>query len=124
MNFAAMCYGCQTWLAHEGAKPAQYITHIYDRSKARQQLHRLMDKGLAILVIGIYLSYATFAAMVIYWTPHNVFTVIASGALIFYLLYLGTSLVAGIREGRGDAASVDQVRHPFGKQTIRTDNQR
>ena len=56
MNFAAMCYGCQTWLAHEGAKPAQYITHIYDRSKARQQLQRLMDRGLAILFIGIYLS--------------------------------------------------------------------
>lgn len=98
LNFAAMCYACQTWLAHEGAKPAQYITHIYDRFKARQQLQRLIDKGLAIMVIGIYLSYTAFAAAVMYWTPRNIFTVIASGALIFYLLYLGASLMAGIRE--------------------------
>jgi hypothetical protein len=124
LNFAAMCYGCQTWLAHEGARPAQYIAHLYDRSKAREQLQRLMDKGLAILVIGMYLSYAVFAVAVMYWTPRNIFSVIASGALIFYLLYLGTSLVAGIREGRRDAASGDQVRHPFGNRPIHTDSQR
>jgi hypothetical protein len=124
MNFAAMCYGCQTWLTHEGARPAQYITHVYDRSKARLRLRRIIDKGLAILVIAIYIAYSVFAVFVMYWTPHNIFTVIASGALIFYLLYLGTSLVAGIREGRRDAASADQVRRRFDAQTLHTDSQR
>src|SRR3712207_53221 len=46
MNFAAMCYACQTWLAHEGAKPAQYTTHIYDQSEARRRLRRVIDDGM------------------------------------------------------------------------------
>ena len=82
MNFAAMCYGCQTWLAHEGAKPAQYITHIYDQSEARLRLRKIIDDGLATLIIGIYLAYSIFAAVILYLTPHNMFSVLVSGIII------------------------------------------
>ena len=75
MNFAAMCYGCQTWLAHEGAKPAQYITHIYDRSKARLQLHASWTMASLILVIGIYIAYAILCCHR-YVSGHHIMTLL------------------------------------------------
>lgn len=122
MNFAAMCYGCQTWLAHQGARPAQYITHIYDRSEARLQLHIIARKAAMILFISTYVAYAIFAVFVMYWTPHNVFTVLGSGLLIFYLMYLGTSFISGLLEGRSRTWQVHDL-HP-GRHTIGMDNQR
>jgi hypothetical protein len=122
MNFAAMCYGCQTWLAHEGAKPAQYITHIYDRSKANLQLHIIAKKAAMILFISMYIAYASFAVTVMYWTPHNVLTVLGSGVLIFYLMYLGTSFISGYLEGRRERWQM-HVLHPD-RHTVGMDNQR
>jgi hypothetical protein len=124
MNFAAMCYGCQTWLAHEGAKPAQYITHIYDQTNLRRQLRTVADRGIVTLFITTYVAYAIFAGIVIYWTPHNVFTVLASCVLVFYLLHLGTSFLKGLREGRRSTSSGQQACSGFDAQTIRTDSQR
>jgi hypothetical protein len=122
MNFAAMCYGCQTWLAHEGAKPAQYITHIYDQSKVRMRLRHILDDGLAILVIGIYVAYAIFAFTIMYWTRHDDFAVFGSGLLIFLLLYLGGSLVIGSRSRPRSPNSAQSVLHNFNDQAVRLDN--
>jgi hypothetical protein len=36
-----------------------------------------------ILFISMYIAYASFAVTVMYWTPHNVLTVLGSGVLIF-----------------------------------------
>jgi hypothetical protein len=124
MNFAAMCYGCQTWLAHEGAKPAQYITHIYDRSKARLQLCSIMDNCHATLVVGVYMAYAILSGIVIYYTPYNVFTVLTSCVLTFYLLHLGLSFLDGFREGQRGRDSGQRVHRTFDQPTIRLDNQR
>jgi hypothetical protein len=123
MNFAAMCYGCQTWLAHEGAKPAQYITHVYDRSKARLRLHRIVDDGMAVLVIGTYLAYSFFAIYIIYLTPHNAFGVLISGIVIFGVLYLGISILDGIRRGRANRRAIQRAPH-LDEHAIHTDSQR
>ena len=123
MNFAAMCYGCQTWLAHEGAKPAQYITHIYDQSEARLRLRKIIDDGLATLIIGIYLAYSIFAAVILYITPRNVFSVLVSGIIIFGLIYLGISILDGIRRGRASRRATQRA-HCFNGQVLHMDNQR
>jgi hypothetical protein len=123
MNFAAMCYGCQTWLAHEGARPAQYITHIYDRSEVRLRLRKIMDDGLAALIIGTYLVYSIFAAYIMYLTPHNAFSVLASGITIFGLIYLGISILDGIRRGRANRQATKRA-NCFDGQALHMDNQR
>jgi hypothetical protein len=124
MNFAAMCYGCQTWLAHQGARPAQYIVHAYDRSKLQQQLRIVADRAIVILFAGTYTAFAVFAAAIIYWTPHNVLTVLASCVLTFYLLHLGTTFLNAFREGRRSAGSAPNVHPRFDEQTIQADRQR
>jgi hypothetical protein len=123
MNFAAMCYDCQTWLAHEGAKPAQYVTHIYDQSEARLRLRRIIDDGLAALIIGIYLVYSIFSAVILYLTPHNVFSVLVSGIIIFSLIYLGILILDGIRRGRASRRA-NQHAHCFNGQVLHMGNQR
>jgi hypothetical protein len=124
MNFAAMCYGCQTWLAHGGAKPAQYITHIYDRSEARRRLHKAIDNGMVVLVIGAYLSFAAFAVVVIYSTPINTFATLGSGLLIFFLIAIGNAVLDGFMDRRRNAPIVRPVHRQFGEQTAHLDNQR
>ena len=100
LNFAAMCYGCQTWLAHEGAKPAQYITHIYDRSKAKLQLRIIAKKAAMILFISMYIAYAILCCHCYVLDTTQCIHRSGSGVLIFYLMYLGTSFISGFLEGR------------------------
>lgn len=94
MSFAAMCYACQTWLAHEGMKPAQHITHFYDASKARWTLRRF-SRGMRKVIIAGSLTTFAIASIVIHQTAWN--AVVTASLLLLTAYSISTRIFDAIR---------------------------
>lgn len=94
-NFAAMCDGCQTWLAHEGVKPARYIVHVYDQTKARRRLRMVIHWGGIASIIAFYSAVAVLGGIAVLHAPRSTYDIVG----LFLLLILAISVWRLVRQG-------------------------